>query len=114
MSFYNSRFTATPIEIILDHKLKDRAKLLLSLIYGLERNGTCYATNKAFSDILGGTPESMGNLISELVKKGYLLRKLVYKQGTKEIEKRYLALAPKYEEIFKRALEPKNKTNFIF
>jgi len=66
---------------------------LLSIIWALDKIGTrgCDAGNKYLAKFMKGVkPTRISNILSSLIKQGHLKRTVVYKPGSKEIDKRYL------------------------
>lgn len=79
-----------PKEIWLDKELGWAAKLLLVEIDSLQTNGECFATNEYFSKFLGLSKRRITKLISELSSKGCIDVEMVYKEGSKQVEKRVI------------------------
>lgn len=66
---------------------------LLSIIWALDKIGTrgCDAGNKYLAKFMKGVkPTRISNILSSLIKQGHLERTVIYKPGSKEIDKRYL------------------------
>lgn len=84
-------YAVLPAEIRYDTELSDKAKLLYAEITSLTyKTGECWASNKYFSELYNISPISVSRLIKLLTDNGYLERKIIYKNGTKEIENRVL------------------------
>ena len=68
--------------------------LLLAKVESFEKQCIegCFATNEHFANYLRVTKESASRLINKLVKENYLISKVVYKEGTKQIQKRKLSI----------------------
>jgi|GEM_PF-1100790 len=105
-------------DVRYDKNLSANAKLLYAEITALcGKNGKCWANNKYFAELYGADKRTIGRWINELVKGGYIDLKIIYKTGTKEIEKRYLTLACKEDNfieeidknIFTESAKHKNK-----
>ena len=80
-------------EVRYDKNLTANAKLLYAEITALlNMNGECFATNKYFSNLYGKSIVTISKWIGELVLNGYISSSYVYKQGTKEIDRRYLSI----------------------
>ncbi len=80
-----------PAEILLDKKLSDKEKTILSMIMYLSKDkGYCFATNNYFSDILNVTVVSISRIINSLKKKSYIKINMNYKSNSKEIENRQI------------------------
>jgi DnaD/phage-associated family protein len=90
-----------PIEIWESDELRITEKVLLAEVKSFEnKKEACFASNKHFADFLGLKPSSVANMIGDLVKRGFLNRKIKYKNGTKQIERRYLRVTNKYYPVY--------------
>ena len=86
-------YAIIPGEVRYDPELKDKAKLLYGEITALSnKEGCCYASNTYFAELYNVSNQTIINMINNLVDKGYLERTIIYKKGTKEVEKRYLKI----------------------
>lgn len=86
-------YAVIPADVRYDKELKDKAKLLYGEISALSnKDGYCYASNSYFAELYGITNTTVSLLIKNLVEKGYLETEIIYKEGTKEILKRYLKI----------------------
>ena len=80
-----------PADILLDEKLTDKEKIILSMIlYLSEENKCCFASNKYFASIVNVTANRISKIISSLNTKEYINIKLKYKTDSKEIEERQI------------------------
>ena len=80
-------------EVRYDKNLTANAKLLYAEVTALlNMNGECFATNKYFSNLYGKSVVTISKWIGELISNGYISSSYVYKQGTKEIDRRYLSI----------------------
>jgi len=80
-------------EVRYDKNLTANAKLLYAEITALlNMNGECFATNKYFSNLYGKSIVTVSKWISELIANGYVSSIYTYKNGTKEIDRRYLSI----------------------
>jgi hypothetical protein len=80
-------------EVRYDKNLSANAKLLYGEITCLtNENGFCFATNKYFADLYDKSKVTISKWISELVLSGYLSTSYTYKEGSKEIDKRYISI----------------------
>lgn len=77
-----------PKEIWLAEDIGWSAKMLLVEIDSLATNGECFASNDYLGQFFGLGKDRISRLVSELKEKGYIEVELVYKVGTKQIEKR--------------------------
>lgn len=91
-------------EVRYNQNLTPNAKLLYAEITALiNMNGECFASNKYFADLYGKSKTTISKWVSELVKEGFVEVKLTYKEGTKEIDKRYIQI--------KKGASPKKQVN---
>ena len=80
-------------EVRYDNRLRPNVKLLYAEITALcNMNMECFASNRYFSELYGKSKGSISGWISELVKYGYVSADYTYKEGTKEIEYRYIKI----------------------
>ena len=80
-------------EVRYDKNLRPNVKLLYAEITALcNMNGICYASNKYFAELYGKSKGAISGWISELVKHGYIQIDYTYKEGSKEIEHRYIKI----------------------
>jgi len=80
-------------EVRYNKSLTPNAKLLYAEITALcNMNGQCFATNKYFSELYGVSKTSISKWIKQLVSFGYISIIYAYKEGTKEIDKRYIRI----------------------
>jgi hypothetical protein len=77
-----------PKEVYLHKGLNPTEKLLLAEISSFAKNGTCFASNEHFSEFLGISKGHVSKLVTKLVRMDLIKVDLVYKKGTKEVEKR--------------------------
>ena len=80
-------------EVRYDKSLSANAKLMYAEITALiNMNGECFATNKYFSNLYDKSIVTISKWISELVANGYVSTHYKYKEGTKEIDRRYISI----------------------
>jgi len=80
-------------EVRYDNRLKANTKLMYAEITALcDMNSECFASNSYFSNLYGKSKTSISNWISELVKYKYISLRFTYKEGTKEIDNRYIKI----------------------
>ena len=84
-----------PKEIWLDKNLTIQEKVFLAEIDSLEGENGCFASNAYFAEFFGMTKDRVKQIISSLVEKGYITNQLIYKEGTKQVEKRILRVVKK-------------------
>lgn len=82
-----------PKEIWLDEEISWMEKLFLTEIDSLVKNGECFATNEYFAKFFKLSKDRASRIINTLAKKKYIEIKLVYKEGTKQIQKRTITTA---------------------
>lgn len=88
-----SYYSIIPATVRYDEDLKANEKLLFGEISSLcNKNGYCYATNDYFSKLYEVHKNTVSIWINNLQKKGYIISKIIYKNGTREIDKRILCL----------------------
>ncbi len=85
-----------PKEIYLAEGLCWTEKILLVEINSLENEKGCFASNEHFAKFLGVSKDRVSKMISGLVKKGYVTVRLEYRNGTKQIEKRWICTTIRY------------------
>lgn len=86
-------YAVIPADVRYDEKLKDKAKILYGEITALsDKNGYCYASNKYFAELYNVSNTTISLLIKNLIENGYLESNIIYKENTKEIDKRYLKI----------------------
>jgi len=88
-----SYYAIIPATIRYDKDLKANEKLLYGEITSLtQKSGKCFASNNYFAELYGVAKETVSGWISNLEKKGYIKRDIIYKEGTKEIINRYITI----------------------
>ena len=86
-------YAIIPANVRYDNNITPNAKLLYGEITALcNEKGYCWATNDYFSQLYGVSKISISNWISQLVENKYIESELIYKEGTKQILKRYLKI----------------------
>lgn len=80
-----------PADILLDKKLTDKEKIIVSMIiYLSDETGSCFASNQYIATIVKVTPNRVLKIISSLKNKKYIQVILKYKKESKEIEQRQI------------------------
>jgi len=93
-----SYYAVIPANIRYDESLPPNAKLLYGEITALcNAEGYCWASNKYFAELYGVSVVSISKWINALIKNGYIASHYIYKEGTKEIDRRYITIV--YEGI---------------
>ena len=106
-------YAIIPAFVRYDKDLQPNAKLLYGEITALtNEKGFCWAENEYFANLYNVSKTSISKWISSLIKKQYITSEIVYKQGTKEIEHRYLRIVGGgIEEKLNTPIEEKLKDN---
>lgn len=88
-----SYYSVIPANVRYNKKLRDKAKLLYGEITALSnKDGYCWAKNSYFADLYNVSNTTISTLIKNLVEQGYLESQIIYKENSKEIEKRLLKI----------------------
>lgn len=85
-----------PRKIWLDKELSWIEKFLLVEIESLDNEQGCWASNDYFASFFGVSKDRISKLISGLNRKGYITVELIYKKGTKAVEKRVVRITDSY------------------
>ena len=86
-------YAIIPADVRYDNNLTQGAKLLYGEITALcNEKGFCWATNSYFSELYGVTKVTISNWIKQLIDGKYIFSEIKYKDGSKEIEHRYLKI----------------------
>ena len=81
-------------EVRYSKVLKPMEKLMYAEITALSNaTGECWATNRYFADLYDVTTGAVSKWIANLAKQGFVNRRVTYKEGTKQIEKRFVSLS---------------------
>lgn len=84
-------FAVIPAPILFDKNLSERDKILFAHIMTLTRKeGFCYASNRYFEEVMDCTDRTITRSLKSLEDNGYIRREMHYREGTKEIENRYI------------------------
>ena len=76
-------------------KLSDGAKLLYGEITALSnKNGYCWASNDYFSRLYSVSISTIKRRLQALEELGFIKRIVKYKEGTTEVEKRFISITP--------------------
>lgn len=82
-----------------DNRLSDSEKLLYGEITALSQiNGTCWASNEYFARLYDVSISTISRRISNLKKYGYIDVKMIYKDNSKEIDKRIIKIDNTYTQ----------------
>jgi uncharacterized phage protein (TIGR02220 family) len=86
-----SYYAIIPANVRYDKELTPNAKLLYGEITALcNEKGYCWANNSYFADLYNVSKVSISKWINQLINKQYIYSEIIYKQGSKEIDKRYI------------------------
>lgn len=98
-------YAIIPANIRYDKRLTPNAKLLYAEITALTNmNGKCFATNDYFAKLYGVSKVSISKWIKNLVDFGYIESEIIYKDGSKEIDNRYIRIV--YDPIKEKLNTP--------
>lgn len=87
-------FAVIPANVRYDKELKANEKLLYGEISALaQKEGYCWASNNYFADLYNVYPTTISKWIKHLEEKGYVTIKIVYRNNSKEVEKRVIGIA---------------------
>jgi hypothetical protein len=86
-----------PADIWLNENLSLQEKAVLAEIDSFcSRYESCYASNEHFARFIGVSTRRIRDILKSLEDKHLIEREVIYKKGTKEIEKRFLRLPYPY------------------
>ena len=86
-------YSIIPANVRYDKRITPSAKLLYAEITSLTNmNGECFSTNEYFANLYGVSKVSISKWVKNLIDCGYIKSEITYKEGSKEIDKRYLSL----------------------
>ena len=103
-----SYYAIIPATVRYDENLPANAKLLYGEITALcNSEGYCWASNRYFADLYEVTTITVSRWLNALAKRGYIRSEIVFKEGTKEIDKRYIQIC--YDPINKNDNTPINE-----
>ena len=103
-----SYYAVIPANVRYDENLPPNAKLLYGEITALcNAEGYCWASNKYFAELYEVSPITISRWINILASRGYITSQIIYKEGTKQIDKRYIQIC--YDPINKNVNTPINE-----
>lgn len=101
-------YAIIPANVRYDTGLSPNAKLLYGEITALcNEKGFCWAGNSYFSELYSKDKSTIARWLKQLENKGYITREVIYKEGSREIENRYMRICN--EGIGKNATTPIGK-----
>ncbi|MEJ1292204.1 helix-turn-helix domain-containing protein, partial [Lacticaseibacillus paracasei] len=90
-----SYYAIIPADVRYHEKLSDGAKLLYGEITALSnKNGYCWASNDYFSRLYSVSISTIKRRLQALEELGFIKRIVKYKEGTTEVEKRFISITP--------------------
>lgn len=88
-----SYYAIIPANVRYDSDLPPNAKLLYGEITALcNEKGFCWAGNAYFSELYSKDKSTIARWLKQLEAKGYITREVIYKEGSREIESRYMRI----------------------
>ena len=84
-----------PKELWITKELTLQEKCFLVEINSLDNDEGCFASNAYFAEFFGLSIGRVKAVMANLEKKGYITRELIYKEGTREVEKRIIHVVGK-------------------
>lgn len=88
-----SYYSITPANVRYDKSLPMGARFMYGEITALtKKDGYCWAGDSYFAELYEVTNTTIQNWLRALERKGYISRKRIYKEGTKQIKNRYIRL----------------------
>ncbi|MEO9851902.1 MAG: helix-turn-helix domain-containing protein [Reichenbachiella sp.] len=107
-----NQFIIVPFSIVGDENLGANEKLLYGLLLSYSKQqGYCFASNAHLAEKVNLGTSTISSLISSLVKKKYLKRKLIYHEGSKEVKQRHLTVEKSGAQVDDIGSELKQKGN---
>lgn len=107
------QFTQIPHSLMSNKDLTDQDKLTLGVILSFIKNGKeCYIGNDTLGHILGISKNAASSRVSRLQKIGCISLRYTYKDGKKEVDKRYitlLSLTPQVSSRRRRVLSDRQR-----
>ena len=94
-----SYYAVLTAEVRYSKLLKPMEKLMYAEITVLANTtGECFATNKYFAELYDVSVETVSRWIANLAKHRFINRRIKYREGSKQIEKRFISLAHPIDE----------------
>lgn len=108
-------YAIIPASVRYDKTLPGRAILLYGEITALcNQTGQCWANDDYFEGLYDVSRSTIQSWLSKLEKGHHIARKVIYKEGTKEIEKRYISIVSEKVTSTEKQDKgmPENKTTY--
>lgn len=101
MAIHRSYFAIIPASVRYDNRLIPSAKLLYGEITALSNErGYCWASNDYFAQLYGVSKTTIKSWLKSLEDNGHINRIVKYKNGSKEIENRWISIStPRQENL---------------
>tara|TARA_B110000483_G_scaffold57008_1_gene71320 strand:+ start:11692 stop:12402 length:711 start_codon:yes stop_codon:yes gene_type:complete len=94
-----SYYAIIPADVRYDDKVTANAKLLFGEITALtNEKGYCWASNNYFAELYKVEKGTISRWISQLEKNNHISTALIYKEGTKEVDKRIIKIKHTYKQ----------------
>ena len=107
-----SYYAIIPANVRYDKELTANAKLLYGEITALcNEKGYCWARDTYFTDLYGVSRSTIQRWFKQLEDKGYIVRKVIYEEGTLKIKSRYTYLCDNPIPKNETTPIPKNETD---
>ncbi|MFT8583104.1 helix-turn-helix domain-containing protein [Liquorilactobacillus hordei] len=91
-----SYYAIIPANVRYDKRLPSKAPLLYGEITALcNKEGFCWASDDYFMNLYSVSKSTIQLWLNSLAKNGYIEREVVFKKGSKEIDKRYIRIPDK-------------------
>ncbi|CAH0419392.1 helix-turn-helix domain-containing protein [Periweissella ghanensis] len=111
-----SYYSILTADVRYDKRLKANEKIIFSEISALtQATGLCWASNNYFAELYEVDSMTISRWINRLIKLEYLEVRYMYKEGTKEIDKRMLKIKTRgideiiYTPSTKKSIPPRQK-----
>ena len=99
-------YSILPANVRYDKRLKPNEKLLYSEITALANTtGECWANNNYFAELYDVTPQTISTWISHLKELNYITIKILYKENSKEIDKRLIGINENLNTYYEKSYE---------
>ena len=87
-------YAIVPANVRYDKRLPSKAPLLYGEITALcNKEGYCWASDDYFMNLYSVSKSTIQLWLNALAKNGYIEREIVFKKGSKEIDKRYIRIS---------------------
>tara|TARA_R100001594_G_scaffold17746_1_gene35878 strand:+ start:1149 stop:1790 length:642 start_codon:yes stop_codon:yes gene_type:complete len=105
-------YSIIPANVRYDKEITPNAKLLYAELTSLcNMNGKCTASSRYFANLYEVSRVSIQKWLKILEDKKYIKREIIYKKGSKEIDKRYITLVNKVNIDINTTTSKKKLTN---